>query len=131
MLDLLINNAVRAIEVVAALMIAASAGIGGIEVGAALLRRAVRTRVTEVRLALAERPVLSLEFLIAADTLNTVIAPTLDPLAVLGRVILIRTVLNLSIAYELMGVDQGRAERPQSLPHPAAATQPEPASVKP
>jgi uncharacterized membrane protein len=54
-----------------------------------------------VRLRLAERLVLSLEFLIAADILKTVVTPTLEGMAVLGAVIVIRTVLSLSIAYEL------------------------------
>lgn len=101
MLTLVINTIVRAIEVMAAVMIAVSVAIAAVEMGAALARRAFPERLTKVRLALAERLVLSLEFLIAADILKTVLAPTLDQLAVLGGVILIRTVLSLSIAYEL------------------------------
>ena len=101
MLTLVINTIFRSIEVIAAVMIAASVAIAAVEMGAALARRAVPERLTKVRLALAERLVLSLEFLIAADILKTVLAPTLDQLAVLGGVILIRTVLSLSIAYEL------------------------------
>ena len=45
--------------------------------------------------------VLALEFMIAADILKTVLAPTLEDLGFLGGIILIRTVLSVSIAYEL------------------------------
>lgn len=101
MFEVSITAASRVIEAIAAVMIAASVAIAAVEMGAALARRAVSERLTKVRLALAERLVLCLEFLIAADILKTVLAPTLDQLAVLGGVILIRTVLSLSIAYEL------------------------------
>lgn len=100
-----INGIVRGIEAIAALMIAAA-------VVAALYRLVVRqlpTRSTvdpapaqpDVRLQLGQHLVLALEFMIAADILKTVLAPTLQDLAYLGGIILIRTVLSISIAYEL------------------------------
>ena len=127
MLELLITNVVGIIEAVAAVMIIISVAIGAIDMGVALARRVIATRITETRLALAERLVLSLEFLIAADILKTVIAPTLDQLAVLGGVIVIRTVLSLSIAYELRRAGAGRGGNPplsaaaRPLPHRSSA----------
>ena len=101
MIEELINVTVRFIEALAAIMIAASIGVGVVEIALGAVRRGIRERTTEVRLRLAERLVLSLEFLIAADILKTVITPTLEGMGVLGAVIVIRTVLSLSIAYEL------------------------------
>ena len=54
-----------------------------------------------MRLQLRQHLVLALEFTIAADILKTVLAPTLQDLAYLGGIILIRAVLSISIAYEL------------------------------
>ncbi len=101
MIEDLINVTVRFIEAIAALMIAASIVAAVAEIVLAAVSRGLRERTTEARLRLAERLVLSLEFLIAADILKTVVTPTLEGMAVLGAVIVIRTVLSLSIAYEL------------------------------
>lgn len=125
MFEVSITAASRVIEAIAAVMIAASVAIAAMEMGAALARRAVSERLTKVRLALAEWLVLCLEFLIAADILKTVLAPTLDQLAVLGGVILIRTVLSLSIAYELRrsathAVPAAHSRRPAAPQDPEA-----------
>lgn len=101
MIEELISITVQFIEAIAAVMIAASIVAAAVEIVAAAIRRGLRERTTEARLRLAERLVLSLEFLIAADILKTVVTPTLEGMAVLGSVIVIRTVLSLSIAYEL------------------------------
>lgn len=101
MIENLINVTVQLIEAIAAVMIAASIVAAVIDIVVAAIRRGLRERTTESRLRLAERLVLSLEFLIAADILKTVVTPTLEGMAVLGAVIVIRTVLSLSIAYEL------------------------------
>lgn len=113
MLEPVITITVRFIEGVAALMIAGSVLAGAVELGVAAFRRHLAERTTAVRLRLAERLVLSLEFLIAADILKTVVTPTLEGMAVLGAVIVIRTVLSLSIAYELRR-DHHRTSEPLS-----------------
>lgn len=101
MLELLINATARVIEAIAATMIAASVAFGVIDLlGAAICRR-LTSLTTEVRLRLAERLVVSLEFLIAADILKTIVTPTLEGIGLVAGVIVIRTVLSLSIAYEL------------------------------
>lgn len=101
MLAPLVSSTVSAIEAVAVLMIAASVLGGVADIAAAIVRRDLVSRVTQTRLRLAERLVLSLEFLIAADILKTVTTPTLEGMGLLAGVIVIRTVLSLSIAFEL------------------------------
>ena len=101
MLEIAINAAVRLIEVVSAIMILIAVAVGLLDLARHLPRRDPET--TGARLRLGQRLVLALEFLIAADILKTVIAPTPHDVAMLGGVILIRTVLSLSIAYELRG----------------------------
>ncbi|MFN0011852.1 MAG: DUF1622 domain-containing protein [Phycisphaerales bacterium] len=104
MLETAVNLTARVIEGIAALLIAGSVAMGLFELGAAVLRgggRGIAERTTDVRLRLAERLVLSIEFLIAADILKTIVTPTLEGIGLVAGVILIRTVLSLSIAYEL------------------------------
>ncbi|MEQ9617246.1 MAG: DUF1622 domain-containing protein [Phycisphaerales bacterium] len=112
MLEQVITITVQFIEGVAALMIAGSVLAGAVELGTAAWRRQLAHRTTAVRLRLAERLVLSLEFLIAADILKTVVTPTLEGMAVLGAVIVIRTVMSLSIAYELRRDGNQRKDEP-------------------
>ncbi len=44
---------------------------------------------------------LGLEFLIAADIIHTIIKPTLDEVAVLGSIVVIRTILNFFLNREI------------------------------
>lgn len=44
---------------------------------------------------------LSLEFLIAADIIHTILQPSLQELAVLGAIVAIRTVISFSLSWEL------------------------------
>ena len=44
---------------------------------------------------------LGLEFLVAADIIDTLIAPTLEHLLILGGIIAVRTVISLSLNWEL------------------------------
>lgn len=116
MLELAINFTARVIEAVSALLIAGAVAMGLIELAAALLRRGPSERTTDVRLRLAERLVLSIEFLIAADILKTIVTPTLEGIGLVAGVILIRTVLSLSIAYELRRVDAPPRPNAQAAP---------------
>ncbi len=54
-----------------------------------------------VRLHMARGLVLGLEFLIGADILRTVLVPSWQDIAVLAAIIIIRTILSLSIEYEI------------------------------
>ena len=44
---------------------------------------------------------LGLEFLVAADIVHTILTPNLEELAVLGAIVAIRTVISLSLNWEL------------------------------
>lgn len=95
----------RAVEVV---------GIGIIVIGAAVslavfLRQALRPGAREeaigaLRSDLGRSILLGLEFLVAADIINTVaIEPTLESLAVLAGIVAIRTFLSWSLEVEIEG----------------------------
>lgn len=89
-------------------------GIAIIVVGALValflfLRDTVRTgvgdgAVARFRSGLGRAILLGLEFLVAADIVNTVaVEPTLASLAVLGGIVLIRTFLSFSLEVEIEG----------------------------
>jgi len=88
-------------------------GIAIILIGAgfALVRFAIggrdgqkRDRVACFRLDLGRGILLGLEFLVAADIINTVaIEPTLNSVAVLAGIVLIRTFLSWSLEVEIEG----------------------------
>lgn len=105
MLTDLLEPVIRAIE---------AAGIAvmviGIVVGTALYLRdvfgglAVDTRFRAYRARVGKGILLGLEFLVAADIINTVaIEPTLDSVLVLGGIVLIRTFLSISLEVEIEG----------------------------
>jgi len=54
-----------------------------------------------VRHHLGSYLLLGLEFLIAADIVNTIVRPSLDEIIILGAIVAIRTVLNYSLNKEL------------------------------
>ncbi len=54
-----------------------------------------------LRNQLAYYLLLSLEFLIAADIIDTIVQPGLEELAILGGILVIRTVISLSLSWEL------------------------------
>lgn len=111
-MEYLLNIAVLAIEAIGAALIVISVVLGMVEVAWATVRHRMQDAVTAARFRLAQRMVLALEFLIAADILKTITTPTLEGMALLGAIIAIRTILSLSIAYEL--------RRPHGPPQPSA-----------
>tara|TARA_R110002167_G_scaffold25986_11_gene89687 strand:+ start:850 stop:1161 length:312 start_codon:yes stop_codon:yes gene_type:complete len=87
-------------------------GVGGLIIfGAAIFaiydlfscwyRKGIRENVEPLRLQFCRRLVLALEFLIAADILATLHTPTTEDIALLAAIIVVRTVLSISITYEL------------------------------
>lgn len=101
MLLTLLHIAIGALEVIGALIIVVATGAALFGLGRAMLARAGQEGTEQVRLAFAQRLVLALEFLIAADILATLHAPTLEGIGLLGAIIAIRTILVHSIAYEV------------------------------
>jgi len=60
-----------------------------------------RSERKALRHQLAYYLLLSLEFLIAADIIKTIVQPGLEELAILGSILAIRTVISLSLTWEL------------------------------
>ena len=54
-----------------------------------------------LRHQLAYYLLVSLEFLIAADIIDTIVEPSLEELAVLGGVVAMRTVISFSLSWEM------------------------------
>ena len=101
-----IHLATRAIEFVgtAIIVVGAFGGLGIFLFG--LIRRAAPRAqlVAEFRSSLGSAILLGLEFLVAADIINTVaIEPTIDSLLVLAGIVLIRTFLSFSLEVEIDG----------------------------
>jgi len=101
MIITLLHFAIGILEVIGAVIIIGAAGLSVFELASAALRHRNLNGVESVRLRFAQRLVLALEFLIAADILTTLHTPTLEGLTLLGIIIAVRTVLSLSTAYEL------------------------------
>lgn len=99
------HNVAKAIELVGIAIIAAGAAINL----AVFVQRAFGTEKAENALAdlrsnFGRSILLGLEFLIAADIINTVaVAPTLQSVIVLGAIVLIRTFLSFSLELEIDG----------------------------
>ena len=120
MFETVINILARVIEGVAALLIVGAVVAGVIDLVACFWREGFQGRTAGTRLRLAERLVHSIEFLIAADILKTIVTPTLERIGLVAGVILIRTVPSLSIAYELRGADGKEPAGPKPQ-HPVSA----------
>jgi uncharacterized membrane protein len=95
----------------------------GIVVAVALAIRDGRRRAADVYGATRRRfgraILLGLELLVAADIIRTVaIEPTLESLAVLGVIVLIRTFLSFTLEVELEGRWPWQQSQPASEPHP-------------
>jgi len=84
---------------------AITAGIGLVIVLAALrMTRREQGIYTEFRQQLGRVILLGLELLVAADIIRTVaVTPTLESVAVLGVIVLVRTFLSFSLEVELTG----------------------------
>ncbi|MDZ7667890.1 MAG: DUF1622 domain-containing protein [Gammaproteobacteria bacterium] len=83
------------------MIIAVATGIALFDLGRTAFGREGEDGAELVRLAFAQRLVLALEFLIAADILATLHTPSLEGVGLLGAIIAIRTILVHSIAYEV------------------------------
>ena len=95
----------RAIEVVGIAVIVIGSGAALFGFLRHLFPRSARQRAIEdFRSSLGRSILLGLEFLVAADIIATVaIEPTLDSLAVLAGIVLIRTFLSFALEVEIEG----------------------------
>lgn len=95
----------RAVEIVGTGIIVVGAGTSLVRFILATVRpTSVGDAVATFRSSLGRAILLGLEFLVAADIINTVaVQPTLSSLAVLGGIVLIRTFLSFSLEVEIEG----------------------------
>ena len=113
-----IHLATTAVEIVGTAIIVVGA-FGSLAIFLFLLGRRSAPRATLVsdfRSSLGRSILLGLEFLVAADIINTVaIAPTVQSLIILAGIVLIRTFLSFSLEVEIDG------RWPWQKPAPSAA----------
>lgn len=64
------------------------------------------TIIRELRAQFGTYMLLGLEFLIASDILKTVIEPTLNELAILGGIVVLRTVLSIFLNKEIKDLEK-------------------------
>jgi len=119
----------KAIDVIGVAVIAAGGALAaGVTIGR-LIRRTPNT-YRLFRSELGRAILVGLELLVAADIIRTVaITPTLESIAVLGAIVLIRTFLSWSLELEISGRWPWQ-KRPPTTPEPGAvmpvkATHPE------
>ncbi len=105
-LDHLLHGVTRAVEVVGIAVIVLGAIAASIHLVRQLIRREppLAAAYHGYRANLARAILLGLEFLVAADIINTVaFEPTLRGLGVLAGIVLIRTFLSFSLEVEIEG----------------------------
>ena len=99
------HDVAKAIELVGIAIIAAGAVINlGLFVRRAFDRTDRSVALADLRSNFGRSILLGLEFLIAADIINTVaVTPTLQSVIVLGAIVIIRTFLSFSLELEIEG----------------------------
>ena len=85
-----------------------------------LVRDPSKLPTTRIRLDLGQSLSLALEFLLAADILETMISPTLEQVGILGAVAVIRTFLNYFLGREI--AEENRELRAEAATRAAAAS---------
>lgn len=69
--------------------------------GSTIMNKASLTGIDQMRLDLGRYIVLSVEFLLAADIIKTIIAPNFYDIGMLGALVIIRTILTYFLNQEL------------------------------
>ena len=101
-----IHMATSAVEIVgtAIIVVGAFGTLGAFLIGMVLGTADRTTLVADFRSGLGRSILLGLEFLVAADIINTVaVEPTIESLLVLAGIVLIRTFLSFSLEVEIDG----------------------------
>jgi len=99
------ETAALAIGGIGALVICWGVAVGVLQLVAVELARlrgdAVGERQDALRQRLGYYLLLGLEFLLAADIVETIIAPSLEHLGILAAIVVLRTVISWSLSWEL------------------------------
>jgi uncharacterized membrane protein len=85
-----------------------------------LLRSPAKLPTTRIRLDLGQSLSLALEFLLAADILQTMISPSLEQVGILGAIAVIRTFLNYFLGREI--AEENRELREEAAGAAASST---------
>src|SRR3954447_5274715 len=85
-----------------------------------IVRSPARVPSSRIRLDLGRSLALALEFLLAADILETIISPSLQQVATLGAVAIIRTGLNYFLGKEMADESRELQEVAELSPPPTA-----------
>jgi len=105
------------IEVAAVVIIAASVVIAGIAAIRAATRGSAAAGITAFRRQIAQGLLLGLDLLIAADVIRTVtLEPTIQNVAALGLLVIVRTFLTWSLIVESEGRWPWQPRRPDAAP---------------
>ena len=99
-----IHGVTRAVEVIGVAVLLLGAAVSGVRYARDLRQCPAGAAYKRLRSNLGRSILLGLELLVAADIINTVaIEPTLESLAVLAGIVLIRTFLSFSLEVEIDG----------------------------
>ena len=112
---------VHVIEAISVLFILAGVARAAVGSLVSVLRDPDRMPSTRVRLDLGRSLSFALEFLLAADILQTMLSPTMEQVAILGGVAVIRTLLNYFLGKE---IEQENRELREAAAARAAAAAP-------
>jgi uncharacterized membrane protein len=105
------------IEIAAVVIIAASVVIAGVAAIRAATRGSAAAAITAFRHQIARGLLLGLDLLIAADVIRTVtLEPTIENVAALGLLVIVRTFLTWSLVVESEGRWPWQPRRPDSGP---------------
>ena len=106
MLTGFLNTLATIISVTSLLIVTYGALIGVISFFRNELKRLTGNySITNIRAVFGTYLLLGLEFLIASDILKTVLEPTLNELAILGGIVVLRTVLSVFLNKEIKELD--------------------------
>lgn len=99
-----IHGVTRAVEVIGVAVLLLGAAVSGVRYARDLRQCPAGAAYKRLRSNLGRSILLGLELLVAADIINTVaVEPTLESLAVLAGIVLIRTFLSFSLEVEIDG----------------------------
>jgi len=123
-LNQVIETIGRAVELAGVSTIAGGVGSAALVSASRLLRRQSHV-YRRFRQEVGRAILLGLELLVAADIIRTVaISPTLESVAVLSGIVLVRTFLSFSLDVELTGAWPWRRAGVAAAPDPGTRTQP-------
>jgi uncharacterized membrane protein len=125
--DHFISDVVRVVEATGAAIMVAGGFVALMQYGVAMIRSGKRheTEYRQLRKRLGQSILLGLEVLIVGDIVRTIIVdPTLESVAVLGIIVVIRIVLSFSLEVEIDGAWPWNLWRARSPKDPSESSKP-------